>query len=334
MRCLERLAQDDKKLSAPYAELYHNVTINSLARTLLEGMNIKNAKKIQAVILCAVLSASCGQSSGWTSSTGGGVKDSEPYTKFIGNGVSKDYAFHNFMGEKPDIIPSTAKVDVNRYFERGAAYIQTQFGDFYGSLSGRADVQRYFAQFNLNFNSELEEHFRRRHKREISDCEKMDFYVNKISEVCGLVLTDIMTNLTSPIEREAFVLCYRLLANEAYKEALGEKRKTDNAMTQKYQQERSAISELWQKNSFLRSVPLDNYTDYNSRRLVDRLYTLLYKAAQRMRETSSLRDFSIKEKDLQNAVNLALNASALAAMHDSVAELLQHNECRMERLKL
>ena len=196
------------------------VAIYGLAHALLEGMNIKNAKKIQAVILCAILSASCVQSSGWTSSTGGGVKDSEPYTKFIGNGPYKDYAFHNFMGEKPDIIPSTAKADVNRYFERGAAYIQTQFGDFYGSLSGRADVQRYFAQFNLNFNSELEEQFRRRHKREISDCEKMDFYVNKISEVCGLVLADIMNNLPSPDERGAFVLCCRLLANEAYKKSV------------------------------------------------------------------------------------------------------------------
>ena len=270
---------------------------------------------------------------GWASSSGGAVKDSEPYTKFIGTGGQKDYAFHNFMGEKPDIIPSTAKADVNRYFEQGAAYIQTQFADFYISLSGRADLQRYFAQFNLNFHSELQAQYHRRHNREISDCEKMDFYANKISEVCGLVLKDIADNLTAPGERDAFILCYRLLANEAYKEALGENRKTENEMTQKYKAERFALFELCKKNSFLSSISFDTDIDYNKcRRLVDRLYTLLYKAAQNMREKSSLHDFSIKEKDLQDALNLALNASALSAMHDRVSDLLQHEECRMEGL--
>ena len=297
--------------------------INGILHTFIKETTIKNLR----IIFMAICIALVGNASFAVDSFG--RKQPEPYTKTIGSPPSNSYDLHNFIGEDPDIIPSTAKADVRRYLEQGTIYLQTQFDSFCNSLSDRPSLQRYFAQFRIDFFN-LPEENRRHHRREISDCQRMDCCANKILEAYQLVLADILKNLKKPEEREAMTLCYRALANEAYKEGLGSNRKADNFMTQKYNQEKAAVSALWQNNSFLRSVPLDHDIEYNkARRLVSKLYTLHYNAAQNMRENSSLRDFSILEKDLRGALNLALNASAIAAMHDCVVPLLNHEECFM-----
>lgn len=251
---------------------------------------------------------------------------SAPYSKKIGS-VYNTYIFHNFIGEEPDIIPSTAKADVNRYLEQGVSYLQSQFDDFYESVSDRAGVKRYFAQFNIDF-SDVPKIRQGHYSRERSDCEKMDYFVNKISEVCEPVMTEILNN--SKNEHDAMLLCYRVLANEAYREGLGNKRKSNNKMMDKYNQERADISVLWEVNNFLKSISLENDLDHRleSRRCArtaDKLYTLLHDAANKMQQSNPILE-DINMKDLQYFITLALNASSLAAMHDFSEELLKHDE--------
>ena len=247
------------------------------------------------------------------------IRPTDPYDKKFGNGQLTYYIFHNFMGQEPDIIPSTAAADTEHYLDKGIIYIQTQYDNFDESLQDRPKLQRYFAQ--VTFTPEIKT---TRRKREYTVSEKMDYYINQISVSCELVMTDIVKNLTEPQEREAFILCYRVLANEAYKEGLGSLRnETDNQMMKKYKSEREAVSALWSENEFLKSVNLEN--DIENRKLLNttgRLYTLIHNAVLNMQKSTITED--IKIKDLQNLINLALNESSLKAMHDYTAELLKH----------
>lgn len=249
------------------------------------------------------------------------VQPYEPYDKKIGNGQLTYYIFHNFMGQEPDIIPSTATADTESYLEKGILYLQTQYGSFSENLADRPNLQRYFAQ--VTFSPEIKNNHH--HKREYTVSEKMDYYINQISDSCELVMTDILENLDEPHEREAFILCYRVLANEAYWEGLGKVRESSNKMMEKYKLERASISDLWIKNQFLRSVDLEN--DIENRKLLNatgKLYTLIHNAVLNMQKNSITED--IKLKDLQNFINLALTESSLKAMHDYTAKLLRHTE--------
>ena len=253
---------------------------------------------------------------------------SDPYSKKIGS-VYNTYVFHNFIGEDPDIILSTAKDDVSRYLELGVTYLQAQFDDFYDSVSERAGVKRYFAQFKIDF-SDVPEIKEGHHSRERSDIEKIDYYFTKISEICEPVMTEILDNLTKSDEHDAMILCYRVLANEAYREAIGNNRNTDNTMMEKYNQERASIEVRWSENSFLKSISLERDLDssLSSRhcaRTADKLYTLLHNAANNMQGTNKVLD-ELSMKDLQYFITLTLNSSALAAMHDVTSSLLKHRE--------
>ena len=289
-----------------------------------------------AAICSCVLLTGC---DGATTSTGATTRifgqddtadsPSDPYSKKIGS-VYNIYLFHNFIGEEPDIIPSTAKEDVKRYLEQGVTYLQSQFDDFYESVSDRAGVQRYFAQFKIDF-SDVPEIKEGRCTRERSDCEKMDYYINLISEVCEPVMTEILNNLPKSDEHDAMILCYRVLANEVYREALGSSRNSSNTMMEKYNKERTAISALWDGNSFLKSISLESDLDpsLESRRCArtaDKLYTLLHNAANSMKESNKILG-ELSMKDLQYFITLNLNASSLEAMHDFTAPLLKHEEC-------
>ena len=290
-------------------------------------------KQIKSIILCAFVYAILFMLSSCTPTVNSTKKDnkpadpSAPYSKKIGS-IYNTYIFHNFIGEEPDIIPSTAKADVNRYLEQGVSYLQSQFDDFYESVSDRAGVKRYFAQFNIDF-SDVPKIRQGHYSRERSECEKMDYFINKISEVCEPVMTEILNNLPKN-EHDAMVLCYRVLANEAYREGLGNKRKSNNKMMDKYNQERADISVLWEVNNFLKSISLENDLDHRleSRRCArtaDKLYTLLHDAANKMQQSNPILE-DINMKDLQYFITLALNASSLAAMHDFTEELLKHDE--------
>lgn len=249
------------------------------------------------------------------------VQPAAPYDKKIGNGQLTYYIFHNFIGQEPDIIPSTAMADTESYLEKGVIYLHTQYSSFGESLTDRPNLQRYFAQ--VTFTPEIKT---TRRKREYTTGEKMDYYINQISASCELVMTDIVKNLTEPQEREAFILCYRVLANEAYKEGLGSLRnESDSRMMKKYKSEREAVSALWAGNEFLKSVNLEK--DIENRKLLNttgKLYTLIHNAVLNMQKSTITED--IKIKDLQNLINLALNKSSLKAMHDYTAELLKHTE--------
>lgn len=254
---------------------------------------------------------------------------SDPYNRTIGS-IYNTYIIHNFIGKEPDIISSTAKADVKRYLELAIDYLQNQFDDFYQSVSDRAGVKRYFAQFNLDF-SDMPREGRHHHKHPLSECEQVDYYINKISEVCEPVKVDIIQNLSRAEESEAFILCFRVLINEAYKEGLGNNINSNSDMMKKYTQERAEISLLWNENNFLKSFSLDKDLDNSlesqrCHRIADKLYTLLHNATINMQASNTILA-ELSMKDLQYFITLALNIGSLTAMHDCATLFLNHDVC-------
>ena len=291
----------------------------------------KNAKRVLGAALTATLLTSCNPAVqfeyGETQLEEQAVQLSEPYSKTIGN---RDYVFHNYIGEQPNIIASTAKTDVANYLDKGVSYLQKQFDNFNRSLINRPNLQRYFAQFDFDFSNLPTKHYH----HEITAHEKMDDMVNKINDICTPILHDIASYLNTDEEREAFNLCYRVLANENYKEAIGVARDKDNAMMRKYSDEQAQISNLWSQNNVLKSVPLDrdiHAETFKYQRVTDEMDTLLLKSAMNMRDTTLLQD--IKLEDLQGVINLHLNISSLTAMHDLTTALLQHKNCQINQQK-
>ena len=180
-------------------------------------------------------------------------------------------------------------------------------------------MQRYFSQLTFKPIDQNVRHYFH------TPNAQMDYYINQISKSCELVMADIVKNLNQPADREALILCYRVLLNEAYKEGLGNKYNSNNPI---YNNEKDAIAALWANNSRLKSVVLDNDINKNQcRQTVNKLYTLLYSAESKMHDNSLWRD--LKLKDLQAVIALSLNTSSLAAMHDYTAEFLNHQICGM-----
>ena len=249
----------------------------------------------------------------------------EPYDIAMGNG---NYFFHNFMGEEPDIIEQTVTTDVERYLSAGQAYLQNLFADFNNTLIQRPTLQRYFRRFNYrvpNGNDHSNHHpdYNQKHGGDI------DTTINQISAACEPIMADIVKNLNSETDRDAIIICYRVLGNEAYKEGLGEYRdnEDDNVLMDKYQQEVAELKTACADNYNL-SFNLENEINIlHCRRITDNLDTLLNRAVLNMNH--SLND-ELTIADLRKVINIALTTRSLEAMHDYTQDNLKHLNCNME----
>lgn len=251
----------------------------------------------------------------------------KPYSKKIGN--TKAYTFHNYIGEEPSIYTGTAEADADYYLNEGVSYLQSQFNEFYQTLSNRPGLQQYFAQYNSDFTNLPIRHGH----RETTANEKMDYLVNKISDTCIPILTEIANCSYNNADRKAFILCYRVLANENYKEAIGNARdNNNNDMMRKYNTEQAYISALWPQNDVLKSVPLnkDIYLDldkFKYNRITAVMHTLLSKSNPKICSNPLLQDITVE--DLENVISLSLNARSITAMHDYVSTMSTHENCQM-----
>ena len=254
---------------------------------------------------------------------------STPYDKQYGDRFRGIYTFHNFIGEEPDIIAASAKSDLEKYLYHGVAYLQAQFNGFSQSVADRPNIQRYFAQ--ITFNPEIEQKHHR--QNDLSAIEKLDYYINQLAESFELVMTDIINNLRDSDEKEAFVLCYRIMVNEAYREGLGKARNSNNAMMEKYKREREEVLELWNKNKFINGHSLVRDIDnpmtrsrYSS--TIDKIAWLIKAANKDLHDKREYNNFyaELTEKDLWNFFNLTLNIGSLQAMHDYTAKLMRHKD--------
>lgn len=288
---------------------------------------VKGAKipaKVLGVALAATSITSCTPITGgsYTRIENFDIRPDQPYDKTIANGT---YHFHNFLGQKPDIIPSTATQDINNYLDLGTLYIQDKFDDFNQSIAGRPGLVRYFTP--VKFNPDERYYHYPYHN---TPSAKFDRYINQIASACEIPMTDMVRSLRTDEQKEALILCIRAMNLAAYREGLGEKRDGNNRMVNKYNQELSSVLAFWLNNSFLNSFDVVHDIENNKcRRVTDKLYTLLCYAKENMRGSNSQILGELKLVDVQKIVDIVLLIPALEAAHDTTAEMLNEQYCTM-----
>lgn len=228
-----------------------------------------------------------------------------PTDKTIGNG----YTIHKFVGEYDEIARDTAVQDVNYYLNKAESYVK--------GLGNKFSNKTYFSsiinslQNTTNYNVDG-----------YDGARKMDAIINAFKP-CETIFQEIIRNLgdynnadKNILEREAFEMCYRVLANEAYYEGYGADR---NMVKNEYEKEKNELSAGWFGNEFLypNSNLVNAYNQNNFSLITYQLNNLLNKAAKKMNVTSM---------DLREVVNIALAGESLHAMHDLTDNLLDHKQ--------
>lgn len=282
--------------------------------------------------LCIMLCAAC------ESGTTGGKdnnndqeedvnKDSQPYDKKIGNG---DYNIHNFMGENPTFITDYSNLDaqaqsaaknVNGYLEKAETYTKGLANKFEQSLNGRPAAQNYFSNIinTMKGNNSF-------HIEELNPgSQNFDTAINKNFIAGKQVFTDIIKNLEGT-DRGTFYLFYRVLANETYKEGLGNYHNFNSPLMDNYNQEKNDIMAMWdtntgfstnidlydiyEKNDLKKFTPITNYTN-----------VLLEKFVKNINAKQNL---DLQVSDMQQFINISLTLNSLGAMHDHSKTALNH----------
>lgn len=109
--------------------------------------------------------------------------------------------------------------------------------DFETSLANRPAAQNYFYEYT---NAALGNEYNNIENRHPGG-SNFDFLININNLNSKYIFADIIKNLPTVDERYAFRECYRILANEAYKEGLGTSRNGSNSYMTKYQKEKDSI---------------------------------------------------------------------------------------------
>ena len=135
------------------------------------------------------------------------VYGGEPYDKAIGNG---NYILHNFIGENDKLTAENIVDGTNHYLGKAETYLKDLASNWNESMKDRPAAQNYFAdlitavQNDNSFNT-----------------AGFDEAVSIISANAKPYFVDIVKNLDDIGYQNAFYYCYRILANESYKEGLG-----------------------------------------------------------------------------------------------------------------
>ena len=154
-----------------------------------------------------------------------------------------------------------------------------------------------------------------------------DFLINRNNRQSTYIFADIIKNLPTRDERRAFQNCYRILANEAYKEGLGSYRNGSSALMTKYQKEKDSIALLIEVgliyDGFQSFQNIDLEQEYganNFANITNLLDSLIDTATTNMNQSASLGlNGELESQDLRQIVNLTIANQALTALHDRTA---------------
>ncbi len=299
---------------------------------------LNNLKKgVQIGVLGAALTAGAVMGTGCAQPTDTDSKTIEKpnngdvtygYDKTIGN-YGSNYNMHNFMGETPTLITDytdkntqakTAAKSVNAYLSEAKTYTENLADKLNQSLNGRPAAQNYFNNIINTMKSNSYFHIDETN----TGGQNFDSAVTKNAYPCNSVFADIIKNLDNTTERETFQCCYRILANETYKEGLGNYRNFESPLMDNYNQERNELIALWYKDTT--NIDLANIYGKNDIKAFDPItdYTdrLLGKAVNNI---NAKRNLDLKVADMQQFINISLTAYSLEAMHDYSKNALQHN---------
>ena len=154
-----------------------------------------------------------------------------------------------------------------------------------------------------------------------------DFLINRNNRQSTYIFADIIKNLPTRDERRAFQNCYRILANEAYKEGLGTSRNGSNSYMTKYQKEKDSIVSsiegglIYDGYQSFQNIDLEQeYGANNFANITNLLDSLIDTAITNMNKSASLGlNGGLESQDLRQIVNLTIANQALTALHDRTA---------------
>lgn len=277
-------------------------------------------------VVCMMLCAAC--ESGTTDEKGGDNdqendvnKDSQPYDKTIG-AYGSHYNMHNFIGNNPTWgnTTSDAVKNVNNYLTKAENYTKDLATKFEQSLNGRS-AQNYFSNIINTMKSNSYFHI----DETMPGGQNFDAAVNKNFIAGKSVFTDIIKNLDNTDERQAFQYCYRVLANETYKEGLGNYRNFESPLMDNYKTEKNELISYNNAEFNKRNINLANIYGKNDIKAFDQItdYTdvLLKKAVNNL---NAKRNLDLKVADMQQFINISLTLNSLGAMHDRTKGVLTH----------
>lgn len=233
---------------------------------------------------------------------------SQPTTRSLANG----YTIRNFSGSHSfgkDTVVNATKY----YLGEAETYIKGLADNFDNTLKGRnTATQNYFKTYvNALKNNNY---------YELDSGNSFDMVMNGNSNDSVYVFTDMVANMGDYLQGSLFEDAYQLLANESYKEGLGQY----SNMTY-YQQ---------QRDSYIRSLELDlkdagmSYVDFNQdidnqncQAITGLINQALTTAAQNMNANKGL---NVTASDLRQVINIALTSKSLLGMHERTKTNLGH----------
>lgn len=233
-----------------------------------------------------------------------------------------DFVLHNFVGESYTAPKATIVEDVNHYLGLAETYIKDQVTAFEESLKNRPEAQEYFADFIKNMKNNSGFHVDR---ADDNNATNIDLLSNRIANYCSPIMCDIVKNLDNFKEGEAMYYVYRLLANEAYYQGLGNTREGN---TTNYNEEKTQILYAQEDGVF------DDYSNINLNEIYNtKNFTPITQLADGFYQKAAAKmGNQITKDDLVSVTNMALLPWSFLGMDNLTRFGMNHNYCLMDQL--
>ena len=211
---------------------------------------------------------------------------------------------------------------MNAYLSEAKDYIEDLAEKFEQSLNGRPAAKNYFSNVIKTLKDDSYFHI----DETFPGGQNFDAAVNKNFFAGEYVFANIIKNLDNNDEREAFEYCYRVLANETYKEGLGNYRNFESPLMDNYNNEKKKLINRFLSNQKLKDIDLASIYEENDLKkfkpITDLTNSLLGKAKTNINNKQNL---DLQVSDMQQFLNISLTLNSLGAMHDYSKSALQHN---------
>lgn len=172
----------------------------------------------------------------------------EPTTSTLG-----DYTMYDFVQNNTIQYGSPLEEMELYYLQKAEGYIQNNLNALSNSAKQNATISNAINYYNQN----AKKHYQEGTYTDIGAAH------NETQKAFAPIYQKILEKQEMPIERETFEICYRILANEAYKYGLGTTVSTHPTMT-RYNNEKTALINLSEGNAYLEYKNINVATVYSS----------------------------------------------------------------------
>lgn len=230
----------------------------------------------------------------------------KPYDVTIGNG---EYNLHTFMG-KDTYFDNQEEADF--YISEAATYVKGLKDKIIELAKDRPAAQAYL-------NDKLNDFQYITHYEGAS----VDNIANIVSRGTAPIMKDIVKNLNSFEDRQAFEICYRIIANEARKAGAGSKF-SGSGCNSMYNSQKTA---LMTSVGYMNDDGYDYFKniDYNKEYGVDNFKATASLLNQLLNTAASKMD--VTQSDLQRIVNLTLAFTSFEGIHERTENVLKESNC-------